>query len=103
MTTVANIKGYINGAEWGVYEPAPSLLTYEEIVAMATTEWQPYTNTITELNGNAEAYYNMLNDWWHFTQYIGAVYITWIDINRYVIYYNYYNDGRFQCIQREKS
>lgn len=65
MWVTANVKWYVWWNAWGVYEPVPSLLTYEEIVAMANTEWHPWTNTIAELNTNPEAYYNMLNNWWH--------------------------------------
>ena len=65
MTILANVKGYINGAEWWVVEAWPSLLTYEEIVSMANTEWYPWTNTIAELNNYPENYYDMLDKWNH--------------------------------------
>jgi len=61
MALVSNIKWYINWNERGVHEPAPSLLTYEEIVAMATSEWYPWTTTIAELNTNSDAYYNIMH------------------------------------------
>lgn len=89
MTTVANIKGYINGAEWGVYEPAPSLLDYEEIIAAATS--QNINNLIAELNQYPVEYYNMLladnhlfEPWYH----------TWFalwykDQNNNWLYYDY--------------
>ena len=60
MTTVANIKWYINWSEWGVYDNTPSLLTYEEIVAMATIE-----EAVAELNTHIEEYYNKFNNEWH--------------------------------------
>lgn len=41
------------------------LLTYNEIVSMATAEWYPWTSTIAELNTNASDYYTELSDWWH--------------------------------------
>jgi len=56
MTTVANIKGYINGAEWGVYNEAPSLLDYEDVIAAATS--QNINNLIAELNQHSVEYYN---------------------------------------------
>lgn len=65
MTTVANIKWYINGEERGVYEPAPELMTYQEIVAAATSEGYPWTNLISDLNEYPADYYSMLNDWWN--------------------------------------
>ena len=68
MALVSNIKWYINWNEWGVYEPAPSLLTYEEIVAMAEDEWWQFTNTLEELNSHYDDYYNMLNDWWYLVE-----------------------------------
>ena len=55
MTLTANIKGYINSDEWGVIESAP-LWSYEELIAASKQ------NALAELNGNAESYYNKLNN-----------------------------------------
>lgn len=45
----------------------PSLKSYEEIVAMATSEWYPRTNTLAELNRSSdiglEYYLTFLNSW----------------------------------------
>ena len=53
-----------NTVEGGV---TPSINSYEWIVAMATAEWYPWTNTIAALNTDAVNVYNMLNSWWHLT------------------------------------
>ena len=46
---------------WRRASSEPSLKSCQEIVAMATTEWYPRTNTIAELNLNASDYYTQLN------------------------------------------
>lgn len=81
MTTLANVKWYINGNEWGVYEPAPSLLTYEEIVAMANTEGYPWTNTIAELNNSPTQYYNMFSQGGH----MDYIWYRWTSVNYPII------------------
>lgn len=43
--------------------------TYEEIVAMATDEWYPWTDTIAELNTKPEDYYNTF-DWLWYMSYV---------------------------------
>lgn len=63
MTLVTNVKGYINGNEWGIVEPV-QLMTYEEIVAMASAESAFRPNTIAALNEHPQEYYNMLNEQW---------------------------------------
>ena len=44
-----------------------TLLTYAEIVSMATGEWEPRTNTIAVLNSAPLDYYNMLSSGWNLT------------------------------------
>ena len=70
----------------------PSLLTYEEIVSMATAEWNPWTNTINELNTNPTSYYTNLL--WHYStsvidfwDYWEHEYIQWISNGRWHIFY----------------
>ena len=60
----------------------PSLKTYEEIVAMATAEGYPRTNTIAELNTHPIDYYNLLNDWWKLTNEYIISFDRW-DLNVY--------------------
>ena len=81
MTLVANVKGYINWSQWGVWEL--QLLTYEQIVAMADDEWPLRANTIAELNSHWEDYYNSLTQWNHLDSwydYYGTnyKYIDWL-------------------------
>lgn len=42
-------------------------LNYEAILAMATAEWNPRTNTVTELNKYPTEYHTMLSEWNHIT------------------------------------
>ena len=49
------------------------LMSYAEIVAMATSEWYPWTNTIAELNSDWLWYYNKLDSEWHLTD----TYFSW--------------------------
>lgn len=89
MTINANVKGYINWSEWGIVETVV-LKSYEEIVAMATSEWSPRTNTISELNLYAEEYYNKFDEEWHLTtrSWMGGV-IDWIWNNfNHIIYWS---------------
>ncbi len=68
MTLITNVKWYINGNEWGIVEPV-QLMTYEEIVAMATNEWsRPRRNTVAVLNEHPQEYYEMLNEQWKIYQ-----------------------------------
>ena len=60
MAILWKVKGYINGNVWGVNEVWPSLLSYEELVAL---DW-----LITELNNYPVDYYNkMVTDWHIYT------------------------------------
>lgn len=51
------------------------LMTYQEILTMANTEWYPRTNTMAELNTSPEAYYAELSSEGHIVtkshKYIG--------------------------------
>lgn len=60
MSIIANIKWYIGGGDRWVVTPSISLWSYEELIWTSN-----YNDTLTELNSNAEAYYNKLNDEWH--------------------------------------
>lgn len=54
------------------------LLTYEQLVTMANSEWTPRPNTVAELNLYPSEYFNEL-DWWnHLTTYSWVTYIVWI-------------------------
>jgi len=88
MTLTTNIKGYINWNEWGVYEPAPSLLTYEDLIALGNN-----SAVLTELNKDPEWYYNALNESWHIhvNNYNTWYYLRdWISGNPKISALNYY-------------
>ena len=64
MTVQLKVKGYINGNEWGAVDAWPSLLTYEQLVALNNQ-----SSIDTELNTYPEEYYNKFNNEWHIINY----------------------------------
>lgn len=72
MTIIANIKWYINDEEWGMYEPAPTLMSVSELLndvwwwanslynRNTLNWWFPinYNDVLTELNSNPVLYYS---------------------------------------------
>lgn len=47
-----------------------TLLSYSDLVSMATDEWNPRTDTIVELNSMTEKYHTSLS--WHLTTRTGV-------------------------------
>jgi len=60
MWITANAKWYVGWNAWWVYEPGPSLLTYEELVAISS-----YTDLLEELNKSPQEYFDKLTTEWH--------------------------------------
>lgn len=74
------------GSDWKNYfivEPFPQLLTYAELVDMATNEGFPRNDTVAELNTAKTDYYNMLDAWWNLSTSWNNKYITWITYNMF--------------------
>lgn len=66
------------------------LWTYSEIVASATSEWYPRTDTIAELNTRPLDYINSLSSWWHIAwAQSDYPYIIWIKHKVSKMFYAY--------------